>query len=399
MQFSMRNGFIITMSEDELDEFAATYPGTLVSTGTGGTAATASYLSSNANRWPPTQQQNYSFQVPPTGRFDAFHTLPLPVQANMAPSAPFAPQALPKKPPPPSETTAHASAPKSTKKNVVKRAPKKLSARKKGPNFDDEEASSLLDTIEEVLPIGSQAWEEVTRVHSSVFGERKENSLRRKFNRLKSAKPPTGDPNCPPLVRRAKRIMQKIYKKSEATTLSLSDSEVEEEELDEKHEEKHEDDISVVKEADNSSSAEVSSLTTITGQVSQSGSRRSRRSREPPQNDSLKALTMIMEADFKARALAEQREARQQQQREEAERKREREYQRKERKRQKRERQRDLQRERKQDERLVMMVMLLTDGDNKKKTKALNELVANGNNPELDSSSSEGSSDEEDIYS
>jgi hypothetical protein len=54
----------------------------------------------------------------------------------------------------------------------------------------------LLDTVDKVKPIGSNDWEEVLRLYNngmSVDRQRKDHeSLKRKFNKLKNTKKPTG---------------------------------------------------------------------------------------------------------------------------------------------------------------------------------------------------------------
>lgn len=85
----------------------------------------------------------------------------------------------------------------------------------RGVNFSEKEISDLLDAVEEFLPIGQNEWENVTQQHSALYPdrERTKETLRRKYNLLHSKGPPTGDPDCPPNVRRAKRIYYDIKKK------------------------------------------------------------------------------------------------------------------------------------------------------------------------------------------
>ena len=88
----------------------------------------------------------------------------------------------------------------------------------RGLGYTQEETETLLSCIHEVIPIGPQDWENVLTKHSEHFPdtERDVASIRRKYNKLQSARIPTGDPNCPPLVRQAKRIHRDIEEKMDA---------------------------------------------------------------------------------------------------------------------------------------------------------------------------------------
>jgi hypothetical protein len=82
----------------------------------------------------------------------------------------------------------------------------------RGRGFTIAEIDSLLEIIEEVLPIGPNDWDRVTERHITFYpglGRTRE-SLRRKFASLYNHKKPTGDPTCPVYVRNAKRIFERI---------------------------------------------------------------------------------------------------------------------------------------------------------------------------------------------
>jgi hypothetical protein len=83
--------------------------------------------------------------------------------------------------------------------------PKKVP--KRGSNYSNDEITCLLDLIEEKKPIG-QDWKEVEEEHNGYYPDtqRDVDSLKRKFATLYGSKMPTGDPSCPPVVRRAKRL-------------------------------------------------------------------------------------------------------------------------------------------------------------------------------------------------
>jgi len=98
--------------------------------------------------------------------------------------------------------------PKKGKKTVAKKKPKA-----KGGSFNKAELDNLLDVIEKILPIGKVDWEKVESMHSENVPEERERSLtkiRNQHNTPCAKKPPAGDPDCPPHVRRAKRLSYKI---------------------------------------------------------------------------------------------------------------------------------------------------------------------------------------------
>eukprot|EP00742_Colponemidia_sp_Colp-10_P002849 GILJ01003043.1.p2 GENE.GILJ01003043.1~~GILJ01003043.1.p2 ORF type:complete len:369 (-),score=42.61 GILJ01003043.1:1531-2637(-) len=71
---------------------------------------------------------------------------------------------------------------------------------------------ALLDAIDMKKPIGPEQWQDVHRLYSNTSSDttRTVESLRRKWNQLCGTKKKTGDPDCPPLVARAKRLFWKI---------------------------------------------------------------------------------------------------------------------------------------------------------------------------------------------
>jgi hypothetical protein len=87
----------------------------------------------------------------------------------------------------------------------------------RGFSFSDNEISSMLDLIEERSPIGPQEWDVIEAIHNVRFPDmnRTKETIKRKYTMLYSAKSPTGDPNCPPNVRRAKRIYHQIKEKTD----------------------------------------------------------------------------------------------------------------------------------------------------------------------------------------
>jgi len=69
----------------------------------------------------------------------------------------------------------------------------------KNLKFTDTETKSFLDVLEIHLPIGIDAWEEITRLHVETYplSGRTVESLRRKYNALAKKKAGTGDPHIP----------------------------------------------------------------------------------------------------------------------------------------------------------------------------------------------------------
>ena len=96
---------------------------------------------------------------------------------------------------------------------------------RRGANFTAAELESFLDTVEEVMPISATQWENVAATHLARYPETERNvgSLRRKFKELYSKRVSTGDPNCPPSVRTAKRLKQAIVDLMDGTDLQSNE--------------------------------------------------------------------------------------------------------------------------------------------------------------------------------
>jgi hypothetical protein len=86
---------------------------------------------------------------------------------------------------------------------------------KRGIGFTAHEVDVLLRAIERFLPIGPYEWDRVAAEHESHFPDagRTKESLKRKFTMLYKSRYPTGDPDIPADVLRAKRIYEEITKK------------------------------------------------------------------------------------------------------------------------------------------------------------------------------------------
>jgi hypothetical protein len=79
-------------------------------------------------------------------------------------------------------------------------------SRRRGYQFRAEELNDFLDIVKSFLPISAQNWQAVADVHLENYRQeaRTAESLRRKFQEIARRTGPTGDPNCPPYVIKAK---------------------------------------------------------------------------------------------------------------------------------------------------------------------------------------------------
>jgi len=98
----------------------------------------------------------------------------------------------------------------------------RMTQKKRGPNFSLTEVEHMLDVVEKHMPLGGEMWEKVANEHalSHPSNERDAASVKKKFQDLHKKKIPTGDPNIPREVRRAKLIQQKILAANAAADIS-----------------------------------------------------------------------------------------------------------------------------------------------------------------------------------
>ena len=84
--------------------------------------------------------------------------------------------------------------------------------RGRASDYSVEEVLHFLNLMEEILPIGSQEWDQLLQLHLVDFPTtgRTVDSLRRKYASLHRKKIPTGDPECPVEVKKAKRVKRLI---------------------------------------------------------------------------------------------------------------------------------------------------------------------------------------------
>jgi hypothetical protein len=103
-------------------------------------------------------------------------------------------------------------------------------------------SKGMLDIAEKVLPFGADMWETVALLYNGInhlgislprkFTPREAESLRMKFKTLVRIKKPTGDPNCPEEVRRAKRIHYKIEENMDVAKFDDSSNDERDDEVD-----------------------------------------------------------------------------------------------------------------------------------------------------------------------
>jgi hypothetical protein len=100
-----------------------------------------------------------------------------------------------------------------------------MAKEKRGLKFTIRELESLVETIEELVPIGNTEWERVWDRHVALYPEqdRTVESLKWKFQEMVRAKIKTGDPNMPPHICCAKRAYFAIVKKTDGSTGGGSD--------------------------------------------------------------------------------------------------------------------------------------------------------------------------------
>ncbi|ETV64090.1 hypothetical protein H257_18970, partial [Aphanomyces astaci] len=96
----------------------------------------------------------------------------------------------------------------------------------RGKSWCPASVDLLLDITVDVLPLGKNGWEKVERrfnrlAEPKLLPIRDADALKRKFLLLKNHAKPTGDPDCPEEVQRAKRIQRDID--LSASVLSLDD--------------------------------------------------------------------------------------------------------------------------------------------------------------------------------
>jgi hypothetical protein len=98
-------------------------------------------------------------------------------------------------------------------------------ASNRGRNYTNIETNIMLDIVGDILPHGQEMWLRVQEKYNADipsdqgFPARDSDSLKNKFKQLRNMSKPTGDPDCPPTVIRAKRISRDIENEMAVTNL------------------------------------------------------------------------------------------------------------------------------------------------------------------------------------
>jgi len=108
--------------------------------------------------------------------------------------------------------------PPAKKARKPKAGTKRNQEKKEDMRLTKQEKLDLLDIMENVLPIGQVEWEQVEREFNDMHPKRPRlvTDIRRFFNDAHKKKVPTGDPNIPEWVRRAKEVHRGAILKSDA---------------------------------------------------------------------------------------------------------------------------------------------------------------------------------------
>ena len=83
-----------------------------------------------------------------------------------------------------------------------------------GLKYTEDQDSVLVDLVGRHLPTGGDQWIRLTAEYQIRTGvSRDEESLKERFKKLRNSKKPTGDPDCPPNIRKAKQVWREILSK------------------------------------------------------------------------------------------------------------------------------------------------------------------------------------------
>ena len=161
--------------------------------------------------------------VPPSPRNGFVRTFPSSSDDNDDEAEPTAAVTKPVSSGNPTASTGKRSTRPPTTRPSAKRAPKlglPKGKKPRGENFTLVEVFSFLDTVREVLPLGTTDWEIVARVHHQGWPERDRSamSLKNKYAKLLHAKASTGEPYIAPENLLALEIHEMIKVKAEITT-------------------------------------------------------------------------------------------------------------------------------------------------------------------------------------
>lgn len=115
--------------------------------------------------------------------------------------------------------TQNATQGKSMKKNIKGTKGRSSGAR----GYTEEERLNFLEIIERRMPTSGTEWSLVASEHATTYpdNERDVTSIKRQYQALLRRREPTGDPNCPPDVKKAKAIDRLLKAKQRAGDISM----------------------------------------------------------------------------------------------------------------------------------------------------------------------------------
>ena len=122
------------------------------------------------------------------------------------------------------------SQPTDASQSTVQRKNKRFQAKKAANSgrpsgakgYTEEERMNFLDIIERRLPCSGSEWSLVANEHAETYPDTDRNvdSIKRQYQALLRRREPTGDPNCPPDVKKAKAIDRLLKAKQRAGDIS-----------------------------------------------------------------------------------------------------------------------------------------------------------------------------------
>ena len=91
-----------------------------------------------------------------------------------------------------------------------------MSKHTRGNSYKLLEIKQFVTIMEMHLLLSRHDWQVVAEEHANFFGNKHLTlaSIKKKYNNLLQKGSPTGDPNCPDCIRRAKSLHSMTYKKS-----------------------------------------------------------------------------------------------------------------------------------------------------------------------------------------
>ena len=110
-------------------------------------------------------------------------------------------------------------------KSIAAKTKPPTSGKIRGKNWSEQEQLHLLDVLEEIRPINPEEWDRVKSQHDIAFPgfHRTVATLQRVYSDLARVVEPTGDPNIPRPVKKAKIVRELIREKTDGTTGSPDD--------------------------------------------------------------------------------------------------------------------------------------------------------------------------------